>query len=172
MATAEPPRVILGEIGAQELPYTIRDRLRLDSEPVTLQGFCVSGDEIATPTARLREEKSQAGAARSLVPGPPMGEAGSLRPADAFRKLPLPHDLFDGCARECHLTEECGVTARHPLKLPRLDLDPTLWHDAADAKLFAGVRHKSDVCGVGGGSGGWQKSASILQPACSIPPSA
>jgi len=58
VVTAEHSRVILGMGGAQELPRTIRGRMlaRLDGEPVTLQGFYVSDEEIDQLTARLRSQ--------------------------------------------------------------------------------------------------------------------
>jgi len=52
------------------------------------------------------------------------------------------NDLFDGRARECHLPEERWVGAWYPLKLPWLDFDPALWHDAADAELLTDVRRE------------------------------
>jgi len=61
VVTAEHSRTILGVGGAQELPRTIHGRLlvRLDGEPVTLQGFYLSDDKVAALTARLRSQPVQ-----------------------------------------------------------------------------------------------------------------
>lgn len=71
--------------------------------------------------------------------------------AAALRELPQIQHLFEGRAGEGHLPGQGRVGAGCSLSLRRLDTDPTVRYDAADAKLDAGVQVEGDVGGVDGG---------------------